>query len=121
MRNYSFTAGNSFAINAGWSDETFKTVRSTVVTALYILFQTEPEARQLKNCTASERRVLVAFRHWLRSIRSYHHARPFVYVNVNTGRSIVLTVSTGKTGLVDPRFIAWEDLNIKFNPYGVII
>lgn len=117
MRNYSFVGSNSFAINPGWSKETLKLVRSTAINSIYTLFQTALQNRKLSLTTTSERRVLVAFRHWFLLVSRHQTNRPFVYVNVNTGKSLVLTVDTSKSSLVDPRFLPWEDLMIKFVDY----
>lgn len=118
MRNYHFTASVNFSVNSGWTEDTHKLVRRTLTNCLYTMFQTELKDRVLNRATTSERRVLVAFRHWYLRMRRNETQASFVYVNVNTGESIVLNVDNSKELLVDPRFLPWEKLNFKFVPYS---
>lgn len=114
MRNYHFTATGHFSVTSGWTEDTHKLVRRTLTNCLYTLFQTQLEDRVLNRTTTSERRALVAFRHWYLRMRRNETQSPFVYVNVNTGKSIVVTVDNSKTLLVDPRLLPWENVNFAF-------
>lgn len=109
MRNLHFTASSHFFVTPAWTDDVHSRVRKILTQSLYTLFQTNVNSRTLEYATTSERRALVAFRHWYLRMRRSEIRHPYVYINVNTGRSLVVIPDYNpKNLLIDPRFFEWE-------------
>lgn len=116
MRNYSFSVSSIYNVVVPKTSDRqdIRKIYSGCYAPLMRAFQ-NPSDRPVSDLTASEAGVWKALKRHISKERSKPQGKPFVYVNVNTGVSLMFCVN----GKIDCDFIVFDDDHRKVNPSSV--